>query len=124
MRVVPLACAVLFSSGLTFVPSTGDPVVYATIEKDSAIAVISTRSDSVVALIRVGRRPRGMALSPDGKTVYVALGQDNAIGVVDVAARTMVKTIPSGTDPELVAISPDGKVLYVSNEEVAQASAI
>src|ERR1700680_4071124 len=113
MRYVPTACAALFSTGLALIHSAGEPVVYATIEKDNTIAVVSTRTDSVVATIPVGRRPRGMALSPDGRTVYVALGENNAIGVVDVAGRTMVKAIPAGTDPELVEVSPDGKVLYV-----------
>ena len=103
---------------------TREPVIYVSNEKSNSITVIAARTDSVVATIAVGRRPRGMALSPDRKTAYVALGEDNAIGVIDVATRVMVKTLPVGIDPELLALAPDGKVVYVSNEETAHASGI
>src|SRR2546422_4649285 len=46
----------------------------------NTITVISPRTNAVRATIPVGKRPRGMALSPDKRTVYVALGQDDAVG--------------------------------------------
>src|ERR1700722_8686988 len=64
-------------------PATGR--VYASNEGANTISVIDLAKDTVVATIPVGNRPRGMALSPDGKTVYVTLGRDNAVGVIDVA---------------------------------------
>src|SRR5213080_967446 len=102
----------------------GSSLLYVSNELPNTISAIAPRTNTVVATIAVGKRPRGMALSPDRRTVYVALGEDDALGVVDVASGTMTRTIPANRDPELVALSPDGKVAYVSNEEIAHASAI
>ena len=44
-----------------------------TSEDAGTITVIDPASDSVVARIAVGKRPRGVKLSPDGRRAYVAL---------------------------------------------------
>src|SRR5437867_9108747 len=93
---------------------TRDPLLYCSNEVSNTISVISPKTNTVIATIPVGKRPRGMALSPDRRTVYVALGQDDAIGVIDVTKAAMSRTMRAGRDPELVAESPDGKTLYVS----------
>src|SRR5438128_2030085 len=85
-----------------------DPQLWVSNEVSNTISVIAPRSNAVTATITVGRRPRGMALSPDGRTAYVALGQDDAVGVIDVAQGKLIRTIPTGRDPELVAVSPAG----------------
>ena len=84
----------------------------------------------------MGKRPRGVKVSHDGKTLYVALsgsprggpGVDESklpppdrsadgVGVVDLVARKLVRTLPSGQDPESFDLSQDGKHAFVSNEE-------
>src|SRR5437773_12043530 len=102
---------------------SADPQLWVSNELGNTITVVSPRTNAVRATIAVGKRPRGMALSPDKRTVYVALGQDDAVGVIDVASGQMTRTIPANRDPELVVLSPDGNVAYVSNEEIAHASA-
>src|SRR5438094_89869 len=119
-----LALPFLIAIVLALPARSGGPALYVSNEVDNTVAVISPQTNSVVATIVVGRRPRGLAASPDRRTVYVALGQDDALGVIDVASGKMTRTIPAGRDPELVVLSPDGKVAYVSNEEIAHASAI
>src|SRR5439155_22170107 len=57
--------------------SSREPLLYVTNEIPNTISVVSPRTNAVVATIPVGKRPRGMALSPDKRTVYVALGQDD-----------------------------------------------
>ena len=42
-------------------------------ETGGDITVIDVTSNSVIATIPLGKRPRGIALSPDGSTLYVAL---------------------------------------------------
>src|SRR2546425_12689012 len=103
-------------------PRSPDPQLWVSNELSNTVTVISPRTNAVTATIPVGKRPRGLAPSPDRRTVYVALAQDDAVGVIDVAQATLTKTIPAGRDPELVVVSPDGKTLYVSNEEIAHAS--
>src|SRR2546426_204568 len=102
--------------GAALVAPTRESVLYVSNEVSNSITAISPRSVGAIATIAVGRRPRGMALSPDHRTAYVALGEDNALGVIDVAAAKMTGTLPAGRDPELVVLSPDGKTAYVSNE--------
>jgi YVTN family beta-propeller protein len=47
--------------------------VYVSNEKSGDVTVIDGSSNQVLATIPVGKRPRGIHASPDGKTVYVAL---------------------------------------------------
>jgi YVTN family beta-propeller protein len=47
--------------------------VYVTNERSGDITVINGSDASVTATIPVGKRPRGIHVSPDGRTVYVAL---------------------------------------------------
>jgi YVTN family beta-propeller protein len=119
------------------------PVFYASDESGGNIDVIDPATAQVVATIPVGKRPRGIKLSRDGKLLYVALsGSPNAgpgvdesklppadrsadgVGVVDLAARKLLRVLSSGQDPESFDLSPDGKVLYVSNEETAEMTAL
>jgi YVTN family beta-propeller protein len=47
--------------------------VYVTNERSGDVTVINGSSLQVVATIPVGKRPRGIHVSPDGKVVYIAL---------------------------------------------------
>src|SRR5512143_654486 len=54
-------------------PSAPGELVYVSNEDSRNLTVIDAATDTVVATIEVGTRPRGVKVSPDGKTVYVAL---------------------------------------------------
>jgi YVTN family beta-propeller protein len=124
-------------------PPLAGPLVYVSDEKGGDLVVVDPVKAEAVTRIKVGRRPRGLKLSRDGKQVYVALsgspaagpGVDPAtlpppdrgadgIGVVDVARRALVRTFESGQDPEAFDLSADGKTLYVSNEETAELAVV
>ena len=47
--------------------------IYVSNEKSGDVTVINGGDNQVLATIAVGKRPRGIHASPDGKTVYVAL---------------------------------------------------
>src|SRR5580692_10663352 len=47
--------------------------IYVSNERSDNVSVIDGVTRQVVATIPVGKRPRGIHLSPDGKTVYVAV---------------------------------------------------
>jgi len=117
--------------------------LYVSDETGGNVVIVDPQQASVVARIAVGKRPRGIQLSPDGRTLYVALsgsplagpGVDESqlpppdrrydgIGVVDLRSQRLVSTYPSGADPEAFALSHDGKALYVSNEDSSQLSAV
>ena len=115
--------------------------IYVTNEASGDMSVIDPASHEVVATVPLGKRPRGIIASSDGKTIYVALsgspfappGVDESklpppdrtadgIGVVDLAQNKLIKVLPSGPDPEQFDLSNDGKLLYISNEDAAAAS--
>lgn len=117
--------------------------VYVSNENDGTVSVIDARSHEVIATIPVGKRPRGLQVSPDGATLYVALsgspkappGVDPAtlpapdraadgIGVVDLDQLRLTRVLESGQDPECFALLPGGRALVVSNEETAEASLV
>src|SRR5688500_16771303 len=116
-------------------------------ERSGDVSLIDGATREVVDTIRVGKRPRGIAASRDGKLLYVALsgspiagppGKDgkepenlpppdrkaDGIGVIDVANRKLLKIMPSGDDPEQFAISADGSKMYIANEDAAQVSVL
>lgn len=111
MRNEWLAAAILFAGGCAHADT-----VFVSDEQAAVVHVVDGESARVTGSIPVGRRPRGMALSPDHSRLYVAAGDDDRIDVVDTATRRVIGHLPSGPDPERFAISPDGKRLYVANE--------
>lgn len=120
-------------------------LVFVSDEGSGQLSIIDAAGDSVVGRIAVGTRPRGVRVSPDGRTVYVALSgsprcpptmpdsecaklkvdkSKDGIGEVDVAARQVRRVLPGGSDPENFDLSPDGARLYTSNEDANTASFI
>lgn len=102
------------------------------------LSIIDGATLEVIGTVPLGKRPRGINASPDGKTIYVALsgsplappGVDEStlpppdkkadgIGVFDIEQNKIVRMMEGGSDPENFAISHDGKTLLVSNEDVA-----
>jgi YVTN family beta-propeller protein len=117
--------------------------IYITNEISGDLSVIDSTTLDVVSTIPLGKRPRGIHPSPDGKTIYVALsgsppappGVDESklpppdhsadgIGVFDVAQNKLVKVLKAGSDPENFDVGHDGKTIYVSNEDASGISFI
>ena len=124
-------------------PPAHRPILYISNERGGDVVALDARSGELLARIPVGKRPRGLRLSPDGKRLYVALsgspiagpGVDESslppadkradgIGVIDLATHRLLKTFPSGSDPETFDISADGKTLYIANEDAMRVSAL
>jgi YVTN family beta-propeller protein len=117
--------------------------LYVSDERGGDVVIVDPQQQQVLGRIAVGKRPRGIVISPDRKRLYVALtgspaagpGVDESklpppdhrydgIGVIDLASQRLVNTYPSGIDPETFALSHDGRMLYVSNEDSGQLSAL
>lgn len=133
----------LFATGPATAAASATPHLYVSDERGGDVVVIDAAGGGVTARIAVGKRPRGVALSPDGRHLYVALsgsaiagpGVDESqlpppdrradgIGVVDLRALRLVRTLQSGPDPETFAVAPDGRTIYVSNEDTGGLSAV
>jgi YVTN family beta-propeller protein len=124
-------------------PDVGHPLIYVSNEESNDITVIDGSTDTAVANLFVGKRPRGLKLSPDGKNLFVALsgspmsppGSDESklpppdraadgIAIVDLASGRVVRTLSTGDDPESFDITQDGRLMFVSNEDAATATAV
>jgi YVTN family beta-propeller protein len=120
----------------------GGPYAFVSNEVDNSISVINVRTDSVVATLDPGQRPRGIRLLPNDKALVVAVsgsprggpGVDESklppadrskdgLALVDLATR-QVRRLPGGIDPENFDISPDGSTIFVANEDASAASVV
>src|SRR3954470_13623647 len=92
------------------------PPAYVANEKSGTVSVLDSQTDEVLAEIPVGSKPRGMALSLDGKRLYVSVQDRDALLMVDTEARKVAGTIALGKSPEGVSISADGRLLAAASE--------
>lgn len=112
--------------------------VYVTNERSGDLTVIDGQTGQAVGTIPLGKRPRGVRASADGRTLYIALsgspiaapGVDektlpppdksaDAIAVFDVVEGKILRLITGVSDPEQMAVSKAGK-LYVASEDTGQ----
>src|SRR6185369_10040955 len=117
--------------------------LFVTNESGGDISVVDVGARKVVATIPVGKRPRGIRLSPDGTQLYVALsgsplappGVDektlpppdkkaDGIGVVSIADLKLLNVLPAGSDPEQIAVTADGQRLFIANEDTGLLTAL
>jgi PQQ-dependent catabolism-associated beta-propeller protein len=115
------------------------PLAYVSNERDGTITVVNTATDEAVKTFRVGGRPRGIQLSPDGRRLYVAVSRpasaqrptapDRAATqiadqVVELSAADgrVVARYDVGSDPEQFAVGRGGRRLYVANEDAGTAT--
>src|SRR5678816_2398164 len=68
-RGIAWGCAVLFVAAIGLA-SAGEYEIFATNEKAGTLTVIDGARREAVATIEVGKRPRGLRVSPDGKLLY------------------------------------------------------
>ena len=144
-KMVSLLLAGTVASGVVGCKSSKDdaPRIYVTNEVSGDLTVIDSASRGVIATVPLGKRPRGIHPSPDGKTLYIALsgspiaGPDvdestlpppdksaDGIGVFDVTQNKLVRIMQAGSDPENFDVSKDGKEIYVSNEDISAVSVV
>jgi YVTN family beta-propeller protein len=77
------------------------------------LKVISVESQKSIKTIKIGRYPRGIAVSSDSKTAYVAEMGGNRIHVINLDDFS-VSYIPIGSNPRAIVLSPDNSMMYVT----------
>lgn len=114
--------------------------VFVTNERSGELTVLDPYTRAVRTTIPLGRRARGLALSPDGRQLYVALSgapvggqeavhvntavlsrQTDGIGVIDAVQLRLVRTLAGVSTPEQLVVSRDGRKLYVASEDTGTA---
>jgi YVTN family beta-propeller protein len=114
--------------------------IYSTNEMSGDMTVIDGQTLRVLATIPLGKRPRGIQLSPDDQRLFVALsgtpiagpGVDRSsvppadpsadgIGAFDLGTQSLTRVIRGVSDPEQLVVSPDGRRLYIASEDTGTA---
>jgi len=118
---LPYGVAITPDHGRIFVSSSGSDVVsvidtaklarFARLRKPFA-EDLSASANYVVARISVGKNPRGITLSADGKLLYVANRMDDSVSVIDTQKNAVVATINLGGSK---SISPARKGEQIFN---------
>lgn len=75
--------------------------------------IISIDTQKLVKTIKIGRYPRGIAISNDSKSAYVAEMGGNRIHVINLENFT-ASHIPIGSNPRAIILSPDNSMMYVT----------
>jgi YVTN family beta-propeller protein len=110
--------------------------VYVSNEASGDITIIDPVKLEATATVHLGKRPRGIHASSDGRQIFVTLsgspyappGVDESklpppdrtadgIGVMNTSDNKVLRKLPSGTDPEQFAVRRDMRMIYVSNED-------
>jgi YVTN family beta-propeller protein len=117
--------------------------IYVTNEVSGDLTVVDPATNTVVATIPLGKRPRGIRAAPDRSAVYIALsgspisppGVDEStlpppdrsadgIGVVELPALELAKILRGPSDPEQTSVNREGTQLYIANEDTGKASVL
>jgi YVTN family beta-propeller protein len=75
--------------------------------------IISIAKQKKVKSIKIGRYPRGIAVSADSSKAYIAEMGGSNIHEIDLTDFTK-KLIPVGVNPRAVVLSPDNTKMYVT----------
>jgi YVTN family beta-propeller protein len=130
-----LAAALAISGcGRTGQSALGSNLVFVTNEFSGDLSIVDGSSGRVLGTYPLGKRPRGVKLSPDGRVLYVALsgspvappGTDenklpppdrsaDGIGMFDIASRKLVGVVRGVANPEQFAVSRSG-LIYAGSE--------
>jgi YVTN family beta-propeller protein len=136
-----LTALLLAAAALTLSDVAVAARAYVSNEDDGTITVVDVERLEAVGTLEVGKRPRGLVLSRDGKLLYVAVSgmpkcpppipdeecaklprdrQADGIVVVDTAALKVLRRFEGASDPERIELSRDGRRLFVTDEDDAR----
>src|SRR5687767_11355504 len=89
------------------------------------VSVIYTKTNRVVATIKVGEEPQSVALDPNNRYAYVANAASGTVSVIRIRRASARRfragvdrrrgTIRTGAEPWNIVISPNGRRVFVAN---------
>ena len=89
--------------------------LYVVCEDDDSLLAVDVAARRVVAKVKVGHKPKDVAVSPDGRTLYVSNEWDDTVSEIDATSFAVRRTLATGWGPVGVTTDRSGKVLYVAN---------
>jgi len=102
--------------------SADGKTLYVTSEVASLVHVIDVATAKVVKNIKVGKRPRRMAITPDGKELWVTSELDASVSIVSTADHSVIGSIrfavkgarAEDISPVGITMTRDGKRAFVA----------
>lgn len=82
---------------------------------DGRLLRLDPRTGAIEAAVAIGRDPRGLALTRDGRHALVALNGDAAVAVVDLASHRVTRRIITRPFPYAIVAAPRGDRVYASH---------
>jgi len=140
-RAPAAQATLLIAAWFALAPQAQAARAYVSNEDDGTVTVVDTERLEGLGTISVGKRPRGLALSHDGKRLYVALSglpkcpppmtdadcaklprdvEADGVAVIDTATLAPAGKLRGVSDPERVDLSRDDRTLFVSEEDAAR----
>ena len=89
-------------------------MVLSTSPSTGSVYVFDAKSGKQLAIIKVGKAPKGVKISPDGKIAYISNQKSNDISVVDLNTLNVAYTIKVGKGPHNARFTKNGKIAYVT----------
>jgi len=144
-RAPAAQATLLIAAWFALAPQAQAARAYVSNEDDGTVTVVDTERLEGLGTISVGKRPRGLALSHDGKRLYVALSglpkcpppmtdadcaklprdvEADGVAVIDTATLAPAGKLRGVSDPERVDLSRDDRTLFVSEEDAARLAAL
>lgn len=117
-RIATLICVGLVAT-LQAVAEVPDPIAYVT-NQGGGVTVLNARTLKQIDEIAVGKDPRGLAVTPDGRWLLTANQGSADVSVVDTGTRKEVKRIAVGRNVEFMRIAPDGRRAFVTYEPASE----
>ena len=77
------------------------------------VSIISVEQNKVIKTVKIGRYPRGIAISNDSSKAYVAEMGGNRIHVISLQDFS-TSFILIGSNPRAIVLSPDNSTMYVT----------
>jgi YVTN family beta-propeller protein len=89
---------------------------YFTVESDSTVKSVDTKTGKVTASVKLTGHPNNMSVSKNGKYVFAGIHvAPGAVDVIDTATMKIVKTLPVKGAVHNTFVTPDGKFMVAAS---------
>lgn len=89
-------------------------MLLSTSPSSNTVYVFNTQNGKQLAIIKTGKAPKGVKVSPDGKQAYISNQGSADITVINLRSLQVSNTIKVKKGPHNVRFTKDGKLAYVT----------
>lgn len=119
-----IACAVALAVGSSPSPAAQGQTwrAYVTNFDGDGISVVDLAGRTIIATVKTGRKPHGVAVAPDGSSIFVSNEADGTLTIIDAVRHQVRASEAVGGAPHQIEVTRDGRqVLVPLNDKAAVA---